>query len=143
MSTATRSHVGGLIDYIKALVFEPQPRGYTPTKLPFKAQMPHVTVIELSAKELENLVDISELTQTIMQVSCWSKDYSEAFQVREAIKANTLYFSGPVLNSIGTDTGLVIQGVNHVLDTELWDSDRELHQLITRYKIWWEYTPSA
>lgn len=126
------SHTAAIVQFINALSIAVA----GPPPLPLNAALPYVTVREVIASELESLTGKSNLTRTVMQVECWSKDYEMANSIRESIK-------GPgdgsgLLGAYGAVGTRNVQGpINHIMDAELYHERLEIHQLITRYLVWW------
>lgn len=127
------SHVAALVQVIQGLSLSPTPGGISPVPLPKGASFPYITVRKVHGTELENLSGRSNLLETVMQVDFWSKDYEEAFSMQTAVKDALLEGIGVS----GGSTGFTLKTCNHVNDAELFDDVRELHQLITRFHIWW------
>lgn len=136
------SYVAGVVTLLKAAFASPlQIGGISPPPLPASAfptstsldlaLRPYLTVQQIGNSELQSLAGLSGLNRTIMQVNCWHPSYESAFSIREAVRDVLMPFAGAT-------AGLTIQAVNHVQDTELEDGTRMLHQLVTRYAIWWE-----
>jgi hypothetical protein len=94
----------------------------------------YITVHEVTGKELESLTGISGLSNSLMQINCFSRDYEAAYTLRADIKT-LLLGNGGYSGAAGDRT---IQGVNHGLDRELYEAKQELHQHITRLSVWWE-----
>jgi hypothetical protein len=106
-------------------------RGVSPRPLPDNGPFPYITVQEPTDRKLLTLTGPTGISESFIQFNCWSKDYEEANTSREALKIILDDYSGAAGSR-------VIDSSDHNLDTELYDGDRELHQLITRYHIWWE-----
>ncbi len=81
--------------------------------------------------ELESLTGKSGMDMTIMQVNCWHTSYESAWTMRELIKDLMLGYTGTTL-------GLNIKSTTHAGDREFYDGQRELHQHVARFQIWWE-----
>lgn len=80
------------------------------------------TVHEILGKREEVLDGTNAgLLRTQMQINLWHYDYEVAALAREDVRDFLLF-----------NTPITLNGVNHQIDTELYDGDRELHQLITR-----------
>lgn len=104
----------------------------TPPPLLYTEPLPHITVHEVSAVDLETLEGYNGTSTGIMQVNCYSKSYDEAYNLRDQVKVVFRTFTlGGMADSLS------IQGVNHQLDRELWDGNREIHQHIVRYTVHW------
>lgn len=125
------SRIAELVKFLMGHDPNPALGGISPHPVPARAVMPYVTIREILAKELESLNGRSGLVRTIEQVECWDSDYERAHQLREFIKDRLLQFSGPI------DTRTVDGPINHVMDVELYDGTRELHQLASRFQVWW------
>ena len=106
--------------------------GVSVPPVPKWATFPWITVQQLPSREVESMTGTSGLAATMMQVNCWDKDYEQAWDLREAVKELLLSYTGEIGDSY-------IQAVNHGIDAELYDSQRELHQLIVRFRVWWEH----
>lgn len=112
--------------------------GISPVPVPPRITLPYITVHEILTRELQNLTGRSGLAQTLMQVNCWAKTYEAAYALRDQVKDSFLLDSrglGPVQSNT-LSSGQRIEGVNHDRDFELYDANRELHQLIVRFSIW-------
>lgn len=105
----------------------------TPPPVPRGATFPHITILVMNAEEIDSHDGVSRLLQAIVQVNCFSKSYNEAFQLRDAVKHVLLPFDDEV-------QGVIVQGVNHVADRELYNSETKVHQLVSRVLMWFEYT---
>lgn len=103
--------------------------GISPVPVPPDAVFPYITVEEIADKELESLTGPSGKTHTIMQVSCWAKDYETAWDTREEVK--TLLFS-----TRGVVGDQYIADVTYNTGREFYDDQRSLHKLISRFFIW-------
>lgn len=121
-------HVAGIIQLILQELPDTE---IGPQPVPDDASYPYVTIQEILNEDVEDHEGFAGLAMSIIQVNVWDKDYSAAQTKRAAIKDTLRNYSG----SAGTS---IIQGTNHRLDRELFDGDRELHQLITRFDIGWE-----
>lgn len=98
--------------------------------------LPYITVQTVTSTEMDSHDGRSFLIECIIQVNCWHKIYDTAFLLREAVKDALIPFSGPVLD-------VMVQGGNHIVDRELYNSDIEAHQLITRISMWFEFSSSG
>jgi hypothetical protein len=107
------------------------PAQASPAPLPATAKYPYVTVNEPFTKEIESLQGRSGLAGALIQVNCYSKDYEEAWETREAIKVMLCTFKG-------VSSAITIMDVRHKLDTELFNDATEVHQLISRFILWCE-----
>lgn len=127
----TISHTAGLIQFIQTMTLDPAIGGIGPVPLPQDAVLPYVTVQLISAIEIESQDGPSGLIKTIMQVNCWSKDLEQASLTRQQIKDALLggFFDSEDVHVDGP--------INHIMDTELYDPNRELHQCISRSLIYW------
>ena len=105
--------------------------GISPTPIPDNAPMPYITVKQIRWDKLQTFSGSSGVGPAIMQVDCYDKDYEAADAIR---RAAGLILDAPALSS----SGVTIQGSNHFADHDLYDDDRQLHQCITRYRIWFE-----
>lgn len=124
------SHVGGTISLLLGASLTPTIGGISPPPVPPNGQFPYVTVQEVLSKELESLTGSSGLVRAKIQINCWDRDYENAYQMRQAIKAYLLPYKGIA----GDQT---IQDVKHAGDHSLYDGARELHQLILAIFVWW------
>lgn len=104
--------------------------GISPPPVPPSAIWPYITVQDSFSRELESLGGSSGLLRSKIQINCWSKDYEQAWQMRLAVKNFLLPYKG----TAGSQT---IQDVKHGGDHELYDGQREIHQLILTVWIWW------
>lgn len=108
--------------------------GITPPPIPSYAfansPNPWVTVQETHSKEEENLVELSGIRRSVMQVNCWSGDYEASGELREQIKFYLLSFKGSAGDS-------AIASVRHGSDHELFDGERQLYQAILILFVWW------
>lgn len=129
------SRASGLIALLSSLVptsvvgvrIHPLPDNIDGTPISY----PFITIIEGNASKLLSLTGPVGNTDSWFQINVWSNDYEQAAVCRELVK--------DILDSYAGVAGTrVIDSSDHILDTELYDGDRELHQLITRYHIWWE-----
>lgn len=128
------SRNGSLITIIESLFGSPMTIGGVGlTPLPPNPKLPWVTVQEISIREEEKL-DAARvgLVLTVAQINVWDSQYSRAFGKREVIRDYLYSFKG-VINSNK------IAAVNADVDREFYDGTRELHQLVTRFRIYWEY----
>lgn len=126
------SHVAGIVGLLMAEISSVDMKGISPPPIPSSTTLyPYVTVSEISNIETENLEGITGVQHSVIQTSTWDRNYETAFTLRAVIKDTLLGYSG-------TSLTLHIQGINHIMDAELYDSDRELHQLISRFSVWWE-----
>lgn len=124
------SNVASTISLLLGAGLSPTIGGISPAPVPKNAVWPYVTVQDSFSKELESLTGSSGLLRSKIQINCWDKDYENAWQLRAAIKSYLLPFKG----TAGSQT---IQDVKHGNDHELYDGQRELHQLILYVFIWW------
>lgn len=126
------SHVAGIVGLLMAEISSSVMRGISPPPIPsLTTAYPYVTVSEISNIETENLEGVTGVQHSVIQTSTWDRNYETAFTLRAVIKDALLGYSGISL-------ALHIQGINHIMDAELYDADRELHQLISRFSVWWE-----
>lgn len=105
--------------------------GSGPTPLPDDAVFPYIVVKQIRFNKLQTFSGSSGIGPAIIQVDCYDKDYEVADGLRRA--ASLLLDTPP-----SSSSGVAIQGSNHFNDHELYDDARQLHQCITRYKIWFE-----
>lgn len=102
-----------------------------PPVKPKEVLWPGITYHEISGRETETHDGRSGLYLSRLQVNCWDKSYGGADDLREAVKAVLLHFTGLA----GT---LKVQGVNHAGDRYFYDGPNLLHQSICEFWIWWE-----
>lgn len=107
-----------------------------PPPLPSDAAFPYVTVHMPAGMGLESLNGPSGIKRTLAQVNVWHGSYETAWALRETIRDLILATSGNVGN------GRVIEAANMSAgygagESELYDTARNLHQLILRIMIWW------
>jgi hypothetical protein len=124
------SHTGGVTAAITANL-SGHFTDVTPPPVPDNATFPYITILEIGAVELESLTGKSGLVRSVMQVNCWSKDYEECWALRKLVKDMLMAFTG----AIGGET---IDAVNHSSDRQLYDPQRELHECVASFIIWWE-----
>lgn len=131
------SHVAALIQYIQDLTLDPVLGGIQPPPLPNDATYPYVTVHKIMGDDPAKTLDgPSGLQRTVMQINVWSPDYEEANSTKDAIKDALIGVFGPV-------GSLTVEGAYHMMDAELYNPERSLHQLITRLMVWWTQEPST
>lgn len=126
------SRLGALVKFIKTLTFSPALAGIGPNPLPLNATFPYVIVREIFSVDQVILTGRNGTTRSILQVEVWSKGYDEAYHTRETIKNGLIDYAGAL------DARTTIGPIAHVIDVELYDARVELHQLISRFEIWWE-----
>lgn len=102
-----------------------------PTPIPDNALFPYLVVKQIRWDKLQSHDGSSGVGPAIMQVDCYHKDYETADAIR---RAAALLLD----HAVGESSGVTIQGANHVNDFDLYDDARQLHQCITRYKVWFE-----
>jgi hypothetical protein len=126
------SYVAGLVSLIEGTVFVPPIGGVSPYPLLPTAVLPFINVREVFGRQLQNLSTRSGMIETIMQIDIWSKDYEEAYEIRKTA-------NNALIDTFGSVGSLIISGpIRHVTDAELYDGTRRIHQLISRFHIWWE-----
>lgn len=125
------SYVAGVIRVIE-LALAQVVGSISPTPVPSSAVFPYVVVRQIVNTEVESLLGLSNLNQTMMQVECWHPSYEVAFALRQSIRNALMAGVGPISGS-----GLTIDAINTRGETDLYDGQRELHELIARYGIWW------
>ena len=129
----------GLVSALVTLlqtVNPPIAQNFTPPPLPDEASVnwpiPWIVVRNVTTKKVKDLSGDAGLAWSIMQVECWSNQYDSADVCRGLVKNKLEDIpSGTVVNN------LTIDGSTHVIDTDIYNGSKELHQLITRYKVWW------
>lgn len=110
----------------------PAPTAVSPPPVPPEASFPYLTLQQIVGREEESLEGLSQLTGTHLQFNCWSTLYDEAFALRAAIVESLPLTPGSIAGS-----GLAIDAVSDYRYSELYDAERELHQLILRVLVWW------
>lgn len=109
---------------------------FGPPPVPANAQFPYVTCHEIGGRELTSHDGRSGLGLKNVQFNCWSPDYEAAWECRRAIM-QYLTPSGQ-RGYRGAAGDQVIADTVFDLDREFYDGERELHQLICSFDIWWE-----
>lgn len=118
------SHIG----VVRTLLLSQDPDlRISPNPLDDGAVLPYITLQEIISKNTESHDGDSGLDFSTIQINCWSKDYTEADNLRTTVK-------GYVYSAYESP----IEGVNHQGDTEFYSGLTLLHQLITRFKICFE-----
>lgn len=126
------SFIAGMRAMLESQPLQPTPTRIAPNPVLPDARFPQLTLNQVGGEELESLEGLSGLTQTIQQINAWSPSYEDAFALRAAVVAMLSTFTG----SAGT-TGLVVDCATMFTYRELYDAERELHQLIVRCVVWW------
>lgn len=122
------SYTAGLVALLSANVAGSP---YAVPPVPENATFPYTTIREISSIDLESLSGPSGLARSVIQVECWSPLFDAAWNHRKLIKTFLLPYKG----AAGT---LVIAAVNHAGDRQIYDGNRELHQILSSFLIWWE-----
>lgn len=105
--------------------------GIGPVPVPDNAPLPFITVQQIMHMRLQSHDGDSGVGPSMMQVNCFSKNYEEADALRALVDL--------ALNGLtGIFAGVVSQGANHNHSHDIYDSERELHQCITRHQVWFE-----
>ena len=118
-------------------VLRPYPRVVHPPPLSAEDEFPAITLHTVYGSPIESHDGLSDLVPAVMQVNCWSPSYDEASALRESLTENVLsVFSGDVPN---TDLSLQATATEFRFQ-ELYDAERELHQVILRCSCWWTRT---
>lgn len=99
--------------------------------VPRTALYPYITIQSVMAQELYTHDGLSDLLDDMIQINCWDKVYDRAYNLRKSAK-------GIILPNTITISGVTIQGFVHVVDREIFNSETETHQLITRIRMWVE-----
>jgi hypothetical protein len=129
------SPVAGIITLLNSQFSSPQMVGISPPPLPSNAGDPYVTVQEIMDLETESMEGQSGLLKSVIQVNVWSNSYETAHALRKAIRDYLLSFSGPIG---GSPPDATLDAVNHIGGFELNKGLVERHQLISRFKTWWQ-----
>lgn len=96
-------------------------------------QLPICVIQMITGAELENLEGLSELTDTIMQMSVVSKLYDTAFGLRGQLVTYLSQASG----AIPGISGISIAKATDFRYRDLFMPETELWHLILRCHIWW------
>lgn len=135
------SNVAGVVNLLLALSTHVGYSGISPVPLPddaFKSsQEPWVTVQEILNTHLTTHDGDSDMGPSIIQVNCWNSDYEKAYEVRFYVDVLLRNYVGTMITMVGARE-VVAQGTIFRGFHELYDPERELHQLIVRYTIWFE-----
>lgn len=97
--------------------------------------LPTITWQVIDSQEVESLSGYSALTRTTMQISVWDVSYDNAAAVRDTVVVGLRGRSG-TYGSLPGPT-IVLDYVTNFRYRELYDGERELHQLILRVDMWW------
>lgn len=145
--TASASNIAAVISALVGLPGQMSIAGISPVPLPddaFKTVAgPWVTVQEISTKELQTQSGGSGVGPSIIQVNVWNAQYEYADAARKRIYNILSNLSGSisVSGSVGGGSvsgAVVCQGSNFMGNHELYDPIRELHQLVSRFQMWFE-----
>lgn len=94
-----------------------------------------ITVQEISANYVQNLSGSSGVGPCLIQLNVWCPDYEYADNLRRRVNAILEGFSGTINGDYGS---AIVQGGNHRGNFELYDGQRKIHQLITRWLLFME-----
>lgn len=110
----------------------PVPTSIAPPPVPENAIFPVLTVQQVGGSEGEVMEGLDGLTLTQMQFNAWSPNYDEAFALRSNVVVAMAALTGAIAG-----TPLVVDEATGFTYRELYDAERELHQLILRCIVWW------
>jgi hypothetical protein len=102
--------------------------------------LPWITIVEIDSKNIQTLSGSAGVGPTIVQFNVWGQDYEYASLARQKINTILEGFSGTISKTIDSFTAsIVCQGGNHIGNHELYDGERKLYQLISRWTLYFEY----
>ena len=105
--------------------------GIGPVPVPDNATLPYITVQQIMLTKLQSHDGDSGVGPCLMQVNCFDKNYETADALRALVDE--------ALDGLaGVFAGVTSQGANHNHSHDIYDSERELHQCVTRHTVWFE-----